>query len=648
MASIIKLEENETKRFKRKLSAPETPEEFEIFQIYLKSFSRNYDVYRNINESDCLEFTVSTTKKQETTRVFTKSLRVFECSCLSFVKNELQFCEHIAVLYRIRNNILSNKTSQKDLSVFRGFKVLFSMLPTKGIKFNGMKTEVFNPKTKQTQIIGCRSNEIKKSIAYKTLQKQIDLKVFRKRLKELEKQKVSSKRTLKNVTLYDYQEDIFKKMLAAKKSICSMVMGSGKTLTTIALYEWVRRNRKPDSKILIVAPKSLKSQWIKEIESNIDAKTFSVDNFRQLDVLNNDKEIDAFVITYQLLTKHIDDIKNTKFDMIVFDEMQFIRNNNTKAWRALKKLRSEYMVGLSGTIIENRLNDLYSAIEILTPGFLGPVWKFQKLYQDLYKINKNTIIFRGAKNIEDLKSKLASMLFSFDDLKLPNITHSYIHNRLSGEERVYHDKYMNLARPLQAKAIEGTIKPSEKMILQSFLLKARQSSNTKQLITKEKGLIESDKILTCLELINDICNKQNQNLVIFSSWVEMLDIIKEHITKKFPNINCLMFTGKQSLDKRTAAVDEFKNSSGGTIFLASDAGGLGVDGLQYACNNIIHFELPWNPAKIDQRNARLHRIGQKNNVDIFYLLSEDSIETSIYETLKEKRDIRETVLYDKV
>lgn len=426
------------------------------------------------------------------------------------------------------------------------------------------------------------------------------------------------------------------------------------TITSIATFAELLRRVNPEYKLLIVAPKSLKAQWTGEIKNEIGFDVYQIDSAPDIaKYMESGAKIGA--VTYQLIARYPDLFAEMYHDMVIFDEMQFVRNNETKTWKALAKMKAEYILGLSGTIIENRLGDLYSVMEILAPGYLGPEWKFNADYQILQNVTKSVIHYRGTKNIDKLQVKLKPFVFSYDDLKITKtvdgkseaaiIKHCYHEVVLSPAERSIHDDYMEKANVLMAKGMNSPLTFGEKAILQSYLLKARQATDTRQLIDKHMTDISSGKLDKLIKLVKEH-RDMDEKIVIFSSWTEMLDIVDVHIRKRLKNVSTTFFTGKQSAKQRKAAVLKFQTDPKCKVFLASDAGGLGLDGLQLIAKTVLHTELPWNPSKLDQRNARVFRIGQTQDVTAHYLIGIDTIETSIMSSLYDKRAIRQEVLYE--
>lgn len=411
------------------------------------------------------------------------------------------------------------------------------------------------------------------------------------------------------------------------------------TLTTIACCAQIK-TAKPDAKILVIAPKSLCKQWISEIDRAIGLKSLWIDTEDR--IKNVPTSSGPFVATYQYVTRHIDEFKKLKFDVVVVDEIQFVKNNDTKTWKAIKNLHSEYFFGLSGTVIENRLDDLFSIMEIIDPKCLGPKWKFNHQFQNVLIHTSSKVIYTGVKNLDLLKEKLEKNVFFFNKLNLPHITHTRIEAKMNADQKSFHEQNYQEAKLLIAKSLNQPLTFGEKAMLQAFLLKTRQSAQTAELITKQQPVLMPEKMKELEKLLKTICLSNNEKVVIFSEWVEHLKIAER--TAKNIGISGVFFTGIETATQRNNNVQKFKTDPNSMIFFSSDAGGVGLDGLQLVANNVIHLELPWNPSRLDQRTGRVHRFLQTKPVNAYYLVSKESIEERIETLLDDKRETRNLTL----
>jgi superfamily II DNA or RNA helicase len=597
---------------------------------------------------------------------------IWQCSCASFVDDGLGHCQHTLLLKLMLSKshefscgtlFLTNVNKRKFLQPYRACKFSYSWVDT----LAGMdgpwqhRLEIIGKGRKGR--VGDPAFPLVESVTFKQLLNSSSGVGLRQSVRvvyddgsgasEAPAAPCSDGILRNGLRLYDYQEGIFAGMLVARRAICSMRMGSGKTLTSLACYGWLRNHgvfaaESPSCspgkghghcKLLIICPKSLKLQWKSELKRSLGLDGFCVDNTKHLGMVSSHE---VLVVTYQFFTKHVEEFAaKTSYSLVIMDEIQNVRNSETKTWRAAKQLKSEYFFGLSGTVIENRLDDLYSVMDVIAPGHLGHKWQFCNDHQNLVAISRTNIVFGGAKNLELLHEKLKGRVFGYDNLELPEITHRYIATKMNQSQRSAHDNYYGMAQQLLAKAMSSGLSHSEKMILQSYLLKARQACNDESLITKKRGSKPSIKVVEIIDAIRT-CVANGEKVVLFSQWTEFLDIIAAELVRA--KIGSAMFTGRESENQRFKALHEFSSQPNVMVFLSSDAGGVGLDGLQLVSHVAIHTELPWNPARLDQRTGRVHRIGQTKPVSVLYFYASDSIESKMLEVLEGKREIRTIAL----
>lgn len=629
-----KTKNGKKKRVTLKMGNANTALEFRLNEITAHSFDKKFTLELVEKNGDHVEMICTDgLRKQHRLQYFNAKRNVSCCSCDEFVTDECRFCVHLAA---VENALKYSTIYSKDNPDYSRWAATFRMrlvqLPTSIKKFQQHYT-FFDPYSSNYYTFG-KTMPTVETVSTKTFRK-LEKKKTAQKVKYLPK-KIDDTGLLDGVILFNYQKDVFRNMITAQRAICSMVMGAGKTLTTIACYSFIDKHKPGGgATMLVVAPKSLRKQWGAEIERTCHVPVFQIE--KPADIQKS-TEYDVNIVTYQFITRHIDKFKTRNWDIIVVDEIQYVRNSATKTWRAISKLKSDFFFGLSGTVIENRLDDLYSIMEIINPGVLGPKWKFDDKFQELHLKSKAKWIYKGFKNLNDLKTLLQDCVFSYDKLKLPPIQHNNIFVLASKEQQTMHDGFWEEAKILIAKSLNGPVSNKERMMVQALLLKARQVGNSIELITK-KPEKPSQKVERFLELVEDACIKNNKKLVVFSDWVEMLEMCARHAQKKF-GISPVYFTGKQNLDQRQAAVRTFQTDPKALIFFASDAGGIGLDGLQQVSSEVIHLELPWNPAKLDQRSARVHRIGQQNPVTIHYLITKNTLEEHIFSLIQEKKNVR--------
>lgn len=571
--------------------------------------------------------------------VFNRTYTKYQCTCGMFVSDQSGFCLHTAAFDNLcRNRAKFGEYGDADFSAFtRELDRALMRLPEKLAGYRTSHFNFYNAYKQTTRNFGNDSMPVVDSVTVAANNRR-DNRIAS--VTEPLFYRLDGENLLNGVTLFDYQRNIFAKMVTAKRAICSMVMGAGKTLTTIACYSWIRKYHKPNARLLVICPKSLRIQWANEIKRVTDLDSTQV--MRAPD-LNRDTPV--FIATYQWYAQNHEVFLQQNFDVLVADEIQYVRNSESKTWKALSKIRTEYFYGLSGTVIENRLDDLYSIMQIVAPGALGPSWRFNHEYQNLTSVNPKRIFYNGVKNIEQLQDRLRNYVFSYSALTLPSITYHDINIELDSAQTTMHNEFMKQATRIIARSMNGSPSPRDMLVIQGLLLKARQSCNAAELVTKEESDTPSAKVEAFINLVNNICVRRNEKLVVFSEWTEMLSLCKRFLPR---GIGYVSYTGAQSAEKRAANLARFQSDPNCKIFFSSDAGGVGLDGLQLVSHNIVHLELPWNPSRLDQRTGRVWRIRQTNPVNCYYIVSNGGIEQRIKTVLDDKRNIRTTTLNDLV
>ena len=560
-----------------------------------------------------------------TVQIFSKTLAT--CSCEQYCKHQCGCCKHIGVLdyfESAKNGFIA--PHEKDFARFVRKSVL-SLRPSKLYVH-----QVYDSLEDNIVSIGSGFEE-SESLSLATHKKNPRYLADQNRVEVVLPEPYELSR---EISLYDYQRDILQKMLAAKLAICSMIMGSGKTLLSIAGIKYLCTEN-----ILIVCPKSILVQWKNEIKRAIGLDSIEIASKNAQSFVDAEKR-QIGICTYQTFSRNSDVLSKIKYDLIIADEIQYVRNNETKTWTAFKKFKFDYFWGLSGTVIENRLDDLYNIMEIIAPGLLGVKWKFDFRFKKLKSIHRAKVLYENElQNKTELQELISKNVFSYDKLNLspPNVIKTFVN--MDNEAQDAHDSYSFQASMLVSKSLSTPLTLGERMILQSLFLRARQCCNSLELI--DKKVRTSAKLSEILRIINEVCVQKKEKIVLYSEWTTMLDIIEREIG---PDIKTVRLDGSMSAQQRLSAINTFKSDPNCMIFFSSDAGGIGIDGLQLVCNNMIHAELPWNPAKLDQRIGRLNRLLQTKTVNVYYIVTAGSIEAKIDSTLALKRKVRTEALFE--
>ena len=441
--------------------------------------------------------------------------------------------------------------------------------------------------------------------------------------------------------LYPYQKEGVEFALYKSGAIIADEMGLGKTLQAIAIAG-LKRDLFGFAKTLIVCPASLKAQWKAEIEKFTDSKALVVDGFPDERVEKYwSEDFDFFIINYETVLRDLATLNQVKFDFLILDEAQKIKNYQTKTAAAIKKIWKRHSLVLTGTPIENKLIDLYSIVQVVDPYFLAPLWEFS--YQHCLfdpGSSRNKIV--GYYNLNQLKKRMGKILIRREKSavisQLPNVRQQDVPVALHDAQAEMHAGYAaGIAQILQKKYKT----PYDWQRLMLLLNSMRMVCDSTFLIDKETN--HSPKLYELKHILLEKLDMQNnlRKIIIFSEWINMLHLIAEVLDEL--GIGFVMLTGKVPVRKRGQLVKQFEADKKCRVFLSTESGGAGLN-LQVA-DTVINFELPWNPAKKNQRIGRIDRLGQKNKkLNVINFITLNSIEQKIAGGLLLKQNLFEGVL----
>ncbi|MEO7308785.1 MAG: DEAD/DEAH box helicase [Chitinophagaceae bacterium] len=441
-------------------------------------------------------------------------------------------------------------------------------------------------------------------------------------------------------TLFPYQQQGVQFATFKDAVIIADEMGLGKTIQAITIAV-MKKKIFGFKRTLVVCPASLKEQWKKEIEKFSNEKAVVADGF-PAERNKIYKTTDAYfvILNYETVMRDFTMLNKTGNDFIILDEAQKIKNFNTITAQSIKLLQKKHALVITGTPIENRITDLYSIVQFIDPNFLSPLWEFS--YQHCYFDEKSGQKITGYYNLQGLHEKLKPILLRREKkhvLKdLPTVTEMTIPVSLHLEQEALHSNY---AKGIAAILRKKFITPYDQQRLMLLLLNMRMVCDSTFLIDKETHispkLAELENIL--LEKM-DAVNKPVK-IIIFSEWVVMLQLIGQMLHKN--GIGYAMLNGKVAVKNRGALVKKFETDPDCKVFLSSEAGGSGLN-LQIA-DTVINFELPWNPAKKNQRIGRIDRLGQRSKkLTVINFVCKNSIEQNIELGLGLKQNLFDGIL----
>ncbi|PKL72698.1 hypothetical protein CVV26_00315 [Candidatus Kuenenbacteria bacterium HGW-Kuenenbacteria-1] len=417
-------------------------------------------------------------------------------------------------------------------------------------------------------------------------------------------------------------------------------MGLGKTLQTLILIQLEKIKNKPS---IVICPKTLLYNWESEVKKFVPKiKTIIFDGLpiEREQKIKNFKKYDLIITSYATLQKDLEKYKEEKikFNYCILDEAQFIKNHSTKNAQMVKKIDADYRLALTGTPLENNVSEIWSIFDFLMPGFLGSYKLFVEKFQ-------NPIMKRNnLQTLDNLRKKISCFMLRrtkkevLKELpsKIEQITHCHLE---SSQSILYQEILVNVKSQIFEIVKEKGFAKSQIHIL-AGLTKLRQVCNHPVLLLKDKDYTkyESAKLNIFLELINEIVLAKRKVLV-FSQFTKMLDILVEELKKN--KINYSYLSGKTK--NRQEIVKDFNESNKKQVFLISlKAGGTGLN--LTSADNVIIFDPWWNPSVEIQAIDRTHRIGQKNSVNVYRLITNGTIEEKIVDLQKRKQFLSDSLI----
>ncbi len=436
--------------------------------------------------------------------------------------------------------------------------------------------------------------------------------------------------TLLKEALLPYQLDGIAFAAGAGRAILADEMGLGKTIQGIGVAELLAREAGV-TKVLVVCPASLKSQWQSEIQR------FSVRRAQIVAAPAKAREKayagDAFftICNYEQVLKDILHIEKTRWDLIILDEGQRIKNWEAKTSRVVKALSSRFALVLSGTPLENRLDDLHSVVAFVDPHRLGPAFRFLHRHQRRDESGKLT----GFQRLDELRQQLKPILLRRTResvrLELPARSVEILRIAPTDEQKALHDAHMQTVAQIVRKPFFTEM---DLLRLRMALLMCRMSANSTFLVDKRKPGF-STKLDRLAELLDGIAAEPDRKVVLFSEWTTMLDLVEPLLERR--KLAYVRLDGSVPQKKRQELVSAFQTDERVRFFLTTNAGSSGLN-LQ-AANTVVNVDLPWNPAVLEQRIARAHRMGQNRPVSVYVLVTEQTLEENLLSTLSSKRDL---------
>ena len=582
------------------------------------------------------------------------------CSCPDFKVNTLGTCKHVEFVllqllrYKKYQKYLTQlqKNEYSSLSILYGHQRLIRLKKTDtGIRYDDedkfFDHQGFLLPGKIFELQNFIKRAIKADPAFRIYPDVFEYIIQHKKnrdrivmLKEIFPEGPESKifDSLISTRLYHYQKKGVIRIIKAGRVLLADDMGLGKTIQAIAAVEIFARYLNV-KRVLVICPTSLKYQWKSEIRKFTGRSACVVEG-----LVHVRKELyrqDDFykIISYGLLRNDTNLINEWEADLLIVDEAQRIKNWKTLTAKSVKKILSEYTIVTTGTPLENRIDELHSIVEYVDRYKLGPLFRFLYNHQVLDENGK----LIGYKNLRSINKTLEDVLIRRTKKEimdqLPGRIDKNFFVEMTDQQKSDHEDYYNVVARLANKWImQGFLNEEDRQRLLICLNCMRMVSDSTYILDPKTN--HGNKINEIKSLIQEITEDQDNKIVIFSQWKKMFDLLCTELDKM--GLPYEYLNGDIPAGQRKTMIDRFQRDHTLKIFLSTDAGGVGVN-LQRA-NMLINVDLPWNPAVLEQRVGRIHRLGQKKHIQVYNFISEGSIEHRILHLLDFKKTVFTGVL----
>ena len=590
--------------------------------------------------------------------------RMFSCTCADFRKNGLGTCKHVeaVLIYAAKKagkavwakalelgspRIEVMAHAQYGLQVWRGLELLPKAVRGMFDVHDGTLLSRVPPEEAMVALTRLQSADFSQLRIAQEVTVWLEAReaaAERLRLRHEYEQKVHRgewppQETL--VPLFPYQREGMLHLAFKERALLADEMGLGKTIQAIAACALLHRLGKA-RRVLVVTPASLKAEWEEQIGKFTLLPCRMVFGGRAQRLACYTKEAPFFtIVNYEQMVADTLDVNNRLApDIVVLDEAQRIKNWSTKTAQAIKRLESRYAFVLTGTPIENRIDELYSLVDFLDARVLGSLFRFNRDFYDLDEKGRP----KGYRNLQELHTRIGPLMLrrrkSQVETELPDRTDRNHFVTLTPNQRANYEDHeaqvAKLAHLLKRRALR--LEESQKLLRELAMM--RMICDTNYILDQDDR--ESPKIDELRGILEEALGNEGVKVIIFSEWERMLDLVRELCREL--GAGFAWHTGSVPQQKRRLEINAFKNDADCRVFLSTDAGATGLN-LQNA-SVVINCDLPWNPAKLEQRIARAWRKHQTRAVTVINLIAENTIEHRMLGTLADKMALAQGVLDD--
>ena len=415
-------------------------------------------------------------------------------------------------------------------------------------------------------------------------------------------------------------------------------MGLGKTIQAITMLGGIKEGlvkfpaKEKSSAHLIVVPPSLLFNWENEINRFYPRLKIYLYTGKERDT--SFEGYDIVLTTYGLVRRDIEKLKNIRFDVIIFDEAQAIKNIYADTTGAVRQLSANFNMAVTGTPLENHVGEYYSIIDLVLPGLLGEYDKFKPLIKQDASPALDMIINRTRPFVlRRTKEKILK--------ELPPKIENDIYLELTEKQKALYKKTVEQVKSKIDDAYKSKTAAQAKIIALTAILKLRQLCVSPALISGDIKEV-SPKIDFLIAQLKELQDEDHSSLV-FSQFTSFLDILEKDLGKN--RMDFLRLDGSTPVGKRKKLIEKFQSEKGPAVFLLSlKAGGQGLNLTK--ASYVFHLDPWWNPAVENQASDRAHRIGQKNKVTVTRILTHHTIEEKMMKLKKKKLALYKAVMDD--
>jgi len=651
-------------RLKKAISHLRKPEEMSLeqWQVALRKQVASQQKFKIENVGDepvFSEFQVLNPETKRTYRVAIRGLEVGDnyCSCPDYAVNTLGTCKHIEHVLRKLRRTPEGKRGFKEGYWPEFSEIYLQYGAQRHVRFRRGK---FCPNSVWRAAAGISDRsgnitpgnytairDIRDAAAREKHEVRVhaDAVAYMAQVLSQESTRLRIKKTLPKgaddpafgkllkVTLYPYQRQGALFAAMAGRCLIADEMGLGKTIQAIAAAEILARCGGVE-RVLIVCPTSLKQQWASELSRFTGRSLKVIEGFATSRDAAYAADSCFKIVNYDVLHRDIESLRKLKPDLLILDEAQRIKNWRTRAAKTVKQIDSPYAIVLTGTPLENRLEELHSIVEMVDRFRLGPLFRFVDAHQKLDKDGRVV----GYHRLDEINKTLAPVMIRRTKAQVlsqlpPRMEKLLLVPMTAEQQRIHADNEQEVANLVHKWRKRGFLIEAEQLRLRICLQMMRMCCDSTYLVDQETNC--GNKVAEFATQLGEVLEHPDAKVVVFSQWLRMHELVQRELKERA--IGHVLFHGQVPGAKRGELVRQFKQDADCRVFLSTDAGGVGLN-LQHACA-VVNLDLPWNPAVLEQRIGRVHRLGQTRPVHVLNFVAEGTIEHRILNLLQFKKSL---------